>query len=411
MQAEIIAIGSELLLGVTVDTNTAYLARHLTSMGIDLTRHTTVGDTLPTIVAAMNDALQRADVVFCTGGLGPTLDDLTRDAVAQALNRPLEFRQELLDQVAARFAAMQRPMSESNRVQAYVPTGARTLENHHGTAPAFLVEDARGTVIILPGVPMEMRMLFEQHVVPYLREERKVQGTTRVHNFHVVGLGESIIGERIADLMRSDNPSVGTSAKHGRCEIRIAAKADSTEQAEALLAPVIAGLGERLGDYLVGTETPVEQVSRLLREQQQTLALYENLWQAPCYRMFGADTLSQVQGVWIDPVSQLAPIVSMDGEGGGEEVQARAVALAHAGAVAVHKRWQTSLGMGLAIAASPDEPGFAEVAVVLVVAEARDDAPITEHRRYDLRQPESLDYAGNLALHVLRTYLLKAQPA
>jgi molybdenum cofactor synthesis domain-containing protein len=410
MQAEIIAIGSELLLGVTVDTNTAYLARHLTSMGIDLTRHTTVGDTLPTIVAAMNDALQRADVIFCTGGLGPTLDDLTRDAVAQALDRPLEFRQELLDQVAARFAAMQRPMSESNRVQAYVPMGARSLENRHGTAPAFLVEDARGTVIVLPGVPMEMRVLFEQHVVPYLREERKVQGTTLVHTYHVVGLGESVIGERIADLMCSDNPSVGTSAKHGRCEIRIAAKADSTEQAEALLASVITGLGERLGDYLVGTETPVEQVSRLLREQQQTLALYENLWQAPCYRMFGIDTLSQVQGVWIDPLSQLAPRVSMGI--GSEAVQARAVALAHAGAVAVHERWQTSLGMGLAIAESPDEPGFAEVAVVLVVADAGgDNAPITEHRRYDLRQPEALDYAGNLALHVLRTYLLKAQPA
>jgi molybdopterin-biosynthesis enzyme MoeA-like protein len=325
--------------------------------------------------------------------------------VAQALGRPLVFHQALLDQVAARFDAMQRPMSASNRVQAYIPQGARPLENRYGTAPVFLVEDDRGTVIVLPGVPMEMRALFEEYVIPYLREERHVRGTTLVHTCHVAGLGESSIGERIADLMRSDNPTVGTSAKQGRCELRIVVKAGNQEEAESLLAPVVEGLAKRLGNHLVGSETPVEQIARLLQAQQQTLALYENMWQAPCYRLLATDkaALAQVQGVAIDPLLLLVSPVA------GEVHPTDREAVARAGALLVQDRWQTSLGLGLAVTPTLDETGYAEVVAVLVgVAIAQ---PIVVRRRYDLRQPEAWDYAGHLALEVVRTYLLQSQPA
>ncbi len=178
MNAEILAIGSELLLGETVDTNSAYLARQLASIGIDLFRKSVVGDNEMRIAAAIDEALNRADLVICTGGLGPTVDDVTREAVARALQRPLVFHQHLLDQIEARFRAFGRSMPESNRRQAYVPEGARIVENPRGTAPAFIVEDARGTVVVLPGVPSEMRYLWENAILPYLRDER---GETRGH--------------------------------------------------------------------------------------------------------------------------------------------------------------------------------------------------------------------------------------
>ncbi|NTW04158.1 MAG: competence/damage-inducible protein A, partial [Oscillochloris sp.] len=143
MDAEIIAIGSELLLGTTVDTNSSYLAQQLAAAGINLFRKAVVGDNTERIAGMITDALARADLVICTGGLGPTMDDVTREAVALAFGRELEFRQELMDQVAARFAAMNRPMRENNRRQAYVPAGARAIENPRGTAPAFIVEDER----------------------------------------------------------------------------------------------------------------------------------------------------------------------------------------------------------------------------------------------------------------------------
>ena len=161
MNAEIIAIGSELLLGETVDTNSAYLARQLASIGVGLFRKTVVGDNEARIAATIGEALGRAELVICTGGLGPTVDDMTREAVARALGRPLGFQQHLLDQIEARFRSFGRTMSESNRRQAYVPAGARIVENPRGTAPAFIVEDARGTVAVLPGVPTEMRYLWE----------------------------------------------------------------------------------------------------------------------------------------------------------------------------------------------------------------------------------------------------------
>src|SRR5688572_28949692 len=146
MNAEIVATGSELVLGETVDTNSAYLARHLAAMGITVLRTTGVGDSESHIAAAVDQALDRADLVICTGGLGPTVDDRTREAVAQAVGRPLEFHQHLLDQIAARFASFGRTMSASNRQQAYVPEGARIVENPRGTAPSFIVEAERGTV-------------------------------------------------------------------------------------------------------------------------------------------------------------------------------------------------------------------------------------------------------------------------
>lgn len=395
MDAEIVAIGSELLLGTTIDTNSAYLAGQLARSGIRLLRTSVVDDDISRIAAAVDAALDRADLVVCTGGLGPTVDDVTREAVGEALGRPLEFRQELMDQVAARFAAMRRDMPATNRRQAYAPQGARAIPNPRGTAPAFLVEDARGTVVVLPGVPDEMRFLCETALVPYLRDERGIRDVILVQTLHAVGLGESVISERIADLMRATNPAVGISAKKARYELRISAKAESPAAAQALLDATAAEIGRRLGGALLGTEQLDEQIVRLLTERGETLALYEGHVVAPIYHALARalahreERTSCLSGVLIHTLDQ--PI---------DEVAA--ASLAHSGAVDVHDRWRSSLGLGMQVATRSDADGFTAVSLALIFAGG------SRHmtQRYDLNQPEGWGYVGTLALDLLRRHLL-----
>lgn len=391
MDAEVIAIGSELLLGATIDTNSAYLAGQLAAAGVNVFRKCVVGDNLERIAAAIDESLRRADLVICTGGLGPTVDDVTREAVAQACGRPLEFRQELLDQIAARFAAFGRSMSESNRRQAYIPQGARAIDNPRGTAPGFIVEDPRGTIIVLPGVPHEMRFLFQTAVLPYLRDERGVRDIILVRTLHATGLGESVIGERIADLMEQRNPTVGISAKKARYELRIGAKAQSAAEAEAMIAAVEAVLRERLGAYLVGDE-PLEQfVPRLLMAQQQTLSIYEGNASAPIYHALSgtAAGLKVLRGVIIHPLDEPAD-------------EAAAETLALAGAASVRDRWRSTLGVGIQAATYPDDTGFTAVSVALVFPGGQRQVT----RRYDLRDREGWEFVGTTGLELLRRYLL-----
>ena len=391
MRAEIIAIGSELLLGATIDTNSAYLARQLAAAGVNLYRKTVVGDNSERIAATVREALSRADLVICTGGLGPTLDDVTREAVALAYGRSLEFHQELMDQIAARFAAMGREMPQSNRRQAFVPTGARVIENPRGTAPAFIVEDPLGTTIVLPGVPYEMRYLFEQAVLPYLREERGVTAVILVKTLHATGLGESAIGELIADLMLQENPTVGISAKQARYELRIGARADSRAEAEALIAEAEATIVARLGSYLIGAEPLADRVVRLLHEQGLGIALHECTSAAPTFRALSAvpGGNERIRGVLIQPTTH--PV----------DEQA-ATDLAHAGAISAAERYHAELGLAAQTASSIDPNGMTAVSVALATP-----AGLLQQvtRRYDLRQAEGWDFVATLALDLIRRYL------
>lgn len=394
MDAEIIAVGSELLLGATIDTNSAYLARQLAAAGVNLFRKSVVGDNTERIAASLREALGRADLVICTGGLGPTVDDVTREAVALAYGRALEFRPELMEQIAARFAAMGRPMPESNRRQAYLPAGARAIENPRGTAPAFIVEDPLGTTIVLPGVPYEMRFLFESVVIPYLRDERGVTDVILVKTLHATGLGEATIGELIADLMMQQNPTVGISAKQARYELRIGARAASKAEAEALIAGAEAIVRERLGDHIVGDEPLADAVARLLTERELTIALYEGVGLAPIYRaLAGAPGgLERLRGLLIHPLDRPAD-------------EHAAAALAHAGAISAADRWRSDLGLAAQAASAPDPSGLTAVSVALVTPEG--SRQVT--RRFDLREPEGWESVGTLALDLTRRYLIGAE--
>ena len=252
--AEIITIGTEILLGEIVDTNTRYIARVLRGMGVDLYRTITIGDNVERITSAIHDSMQRAEIVITTGGLGPTVDDPTREAVARAAGVELEFREDLWKQVITTIARYGRKPSENQKRQAYVPKGALGIPNPVGTAPCFIVEPDRNAVISLPGVPNEMEYILHASIIPYLQKRYKLDEIIKIRVLHCSGLGEGMIDEKIADLETLSNPTVGLAAHTGVVDIRIAAKAKNESEADAMIAKIENDIRERLGDVVFGTD-------------------------------------------------------------------------------------------------------------------------------------------------------------
>lgn len=278
MRAEIVSIGSELLLGQIVDTNGAFIARHLAAIGLDLFHKVTVGDNLARVATALTTALGRAHVVITTGGLGPTADDVTREAAAEATGRPLVLVPELLQEIEAFFRARGFTLSPSNQKQAYIPEGAIAISNPVGTAPCFIVEQGDRALISLPGVPREMEFLLRGRVIPYVRERFRLRGIIVSRILRSCGLGESRVGEILGDYMTGGaNPTIGTMAHLGQVDVRIAAKADDEAAARALIAPVEAEIRRRLGDLVFGAdaETLEDVVATGLRARDWTLTLLE----------------------------------------------------------------------------------------------------------------------------------------
>lgn len=252
--AEIITIGTEILLGEIVDTNSAFLARHLRDLNVDVFRTSTVGDNTARIAEIIRETLDRAHIIITTGGLGPTIDDPTREAVALAFGVETEFRPELWDQVVARMQRYGRTPGENQKRQAYVPQGAIAIENLVGTAPAFIMEQGERCLVSLPGVPGEMEYLAVHKVFPYLRERYHLTGLIKARVLHVAGMGESIIDEHVAEFELLANPTVGLAAHYGMVDVRITAKANSVEEADEIIAGVEQTIRERLGKAVFGAD-------------------------------------------------------------------------------------------------------------------------------------------------------------
>jgi nicotinamide-nucleotide amidase len=280
MDAEIVTSGTELLLGETVDTNSTYIARALRDAGVNLYFKTAVGDNIERMALVLRQALARSDVVITTGGLGPTVDDVTREAVSQVTARPLVLYPECLAAIEALFARWGRQIGENNRKQAYLPEGSSAIANPVGTAPGFILETMQGTVIALPGVPREMERLMQDAVLPYLRG--RLGGKPAVIKAKVlrtVGVGESVIDERIDSLMRSANPTVGLAAHSGAVDIRITARAESEEAADRMIAEMETLVRARLDEATIfgsGAEELEQVTARLLAEAGVKLALVES---------------------------------------------------------------------------------------------------------------------------------------
>jgi nicotinamide-nucleotide amidase len=261
VSSEIISIGTEILLGEITDTNSVFIARVLRDLGINIYMMSSVGDNRKRIADAIQGGLNRADIIITCGGLGPTVDDMTRQSVADATGRGLTFHQDLLDQISERFDSFKMKMSENNRQQAYLPDGAIAVENPVGTAPAFIVEQNGKCVISLPGVPREMKYLMNEKIVPYLRQKYDL-GVIKARVLKTAGIGESTLDEMLGrELLEQSNPTIGLAAHTGQIDVRITAKAPTLEEADDLIQQTEANVLGRIGDYIFGAdETTLDDV-------------------------------------------------------------------------------------------------------------------------------------------------------
>ncbi len=397
MRAEIVTTGTELLLGQIDDTNATYLARQLRDLGIDLFFRTTVGDNERRIAQALDIALSRADLIITTGGLGPTVDDVTREAVSRVTGRPLRLHPDLLAQIEAFFARFGAKISDNNKRQAYLPEGCIPIENPVGTAPGFIVEDERGTIITLPGVPREMRYLMQHVVVPYLRERLGQQEVMVIRILRTVAVGESFVDQAIADLETSLNPTVGLSAHPGQTDVRIAAKAPTREEAEALVADFEAQIRQRLGDaiYATGDATLEAVIADLLEQRQATLAIAETITRGDITQRMSEYPHILRGGVVAADGESLARYLCLEGIATAEE----------AGVSALAEGLRTAWGATYSLVALGSEEGGPWVAIASDVGV---DVHRLRFRGHDLR---ARYWTTTRSLEFLRRFLLGLAPA
>ncbi|MFN8494230.1 MAG: CinA family nicotinamide mononucleotide deamidase-related protein [Caldilineaceae bacterium] len=278
LNAEIVTTGTEILLGEIVDTNAAWIAQQLREAGVNLYYKTTVGDNEARIRSVLELGANRSDVIIVSGGLGPTVDDVTRQAIANATQHPLFLHEGAFATLKQRFERFGVQMTENNIQQAYIPEGAILIENPVGTAPGFIVETDRCAVIAVPGVPREMKHLMTETVIPYLRTRAGNTGIIRRRVLRTIGVGESMIDSVLGELLHAANPTIGLAAHTGQVDVRVTARAATADEAEALIDQMVAKVQEKIGRYIYST-TPGESyetvVMRRLQETGATLALLE----------------------------------------------------------------------------------------------------------------------------------------
>ena len=280
VNVEIVSIGSELLLGQIVDTNSAWISQRLAENGANVYYKSCVGDNLNRMTEVLRIALQRADVVITGGGIGPTQDDLTREAVAEVFGVDVVTDPDSLTELHERFQNRGFILTKNNERQAQIPDGATVIRNPNGTAPAFMVESDKGTIISLPGVPFEMKWLITNEIIPYLQKKYDLGETIHYRVLKVADLGESAVDHEIGHLIaESSNPTVGVLARPGQVDVRIAARAATIDAAIELIQPMEHQVRELLGDHIFGVddETIESVIGAMLREREATVAVYEDL--------------------------------------------------------------------------------------------------------------------------------------
>ncbi len=255
MRAEILSVGTELLLGQIVDTNAAFLSRDLASRGIDVLHRTTVGDNEARLLEELNRALHRADLVVTIGGLGPTSDDITKEVCSRASGIPLEPDPQIEEKLRAFFASRGVPFSQTNLKQALIPTRGAALANANGTAPGCVFDLRDRAIICLPGPPNELCPMWLDQAIPWLKQRGLApREVLRSRMLRFVGIGESLLEPRVHDLMSSSNPTLAPYAKLGEVHLRISAKASSEAEAEAMIAQMESEVRRRAGQWLYGVD-------------------------------------------------------------------------------------------------------------------------------------------------------------
>lgn len=293
MKAEILAVGTELLMGQIANTNAQYISSRLPDVGIGVYYHDVVGDNPERLKQCLALALSRSDIVIMTGGLGPTQDDLTKETVAEAVNRKLMLDQESLDKMKAFFTGHNRTMTHNNVKQAYLPEGSIIIRNKNGTAPGCIIEENGKVIIMLPGPPSEMKPMFEDSVIPYFSSKSEFKLVSRF--LRIFGIGESAMEDKLIDLIDSQtNPTIAPYAKDGEVTLRITARYENDSDCEDIITPVENEIRRRLGDavYSNNNMNLEEVAASLLVESGMTLALAES-----CTGGLLAAKLTEIPGI------------------------------------------------------------------------------------------------------------------
>lgn len=293
MKAEILAVGTELLMGQIANTNAQYISSRLPNVGIGVYYHDVVGDNPERLKQCLALALSRSDVVILTGGLGPTQDDLTKETVAEAVKRKLVLDRESLDKMTAFFAGRNRRMTDNNIKQAYLPEGSIIIRNKNGTAPGCIIEECEKVIIMLPGPPSEMKPMFDDSVMPYFAAKSEFR--LESHFLRIFGIGESAVEDALMDLIGAqNNPTIAPYAKDGEVTLRITAKYNKDSAYEDLISPVESEIRRRLGDAVYSNDNSSldEVAAKLLMDSGTTLSLAES-----CTGGMVAARLTEIPGI------------------------------------------------------------------------------------------------------------------
>lgn len=281
MTAEILCVGTELLLGNIVNTNAAFLGRELAAMGIFAYNQSVVGDNAGRLKESLKLAISRSDIVIITGGLGPTYDDLTKETVAEYFGLKMEMHQESLERLQLFYKQFNREMTPNNKKQAVMPEKSIVFQNNYGTAPALAVvancEYGMKTVIMLPGPPREMEPMFREEVKPFLQKQSDIVLVSQT--VHIIGMGESAVEHKLYDLMKnSTNPTVAPYAKEGEVELRVTASGKDENECMALIEPVVEKIKNEIGEYIYGIDVKSLQNALIakLSEKKLTIAVAES---------------------------------------------------------------------------------------------------------------------------------------
>lgn len=277
MKAEIISVGTEILLGDIVNTNSQYLAQELATLGIEVYYQSTVGDNEERLMKLFEESLKRSDIVIATGGLGPTNDDITKEVACKYFNQELKLHKPSLNKIEKYFEKLNIELSENNKKQAYFPKESIILENNNGTAPGVILKKENKTIVILPGPPREMKLMFEQSVIPYLK--KYTDSILVSKTLRTFGIGESLLEEKIIDIIKEQsNPTVAPYAKESEAILRITAKSKTEERANELIDSMVEKIKVRVGEFIYGEgETSLEEeVSKLIVEKDMTIAVAES---------------------------------------------------------------------------------------------------------------------------------------
>ncbi len=279
MTAEILCVGTEILLGDIVNTNAAYISKQLAALGINVFHQSVVGDNPQRLAESLREALDRCDIVITTGGLGPTCDDLTKETAAQVMGLPMEENAEELERITEYFRMLDRPMTDNNKKQALIPRGAAVLKNDRGTAPGILIERDGKILALLPGPPGEMRPMLDNELAPVLAKYSEKTFVSRT--VHIFNVGESAVESRLHSLMNSlENPTLAPYARDGEVLLRVTAAAESAEKGCELIEPVIAEIRKIIGDeniYGIDAGNLQTALVRLLREKNLKVATAESV--------------------------------------------------------------------------------------------------------------------------------------